>query len=290
MLSARRRRARRRPSAGAAGAGSRGCARAGSRSSRCWSRRALRDEGGEAAPEALRPIASDGHAGTAMAVSPVDRSDVPSGSGSDAWTGSMAAAPGRSSRSANLVGQVAIGLRALRGGRVEVDRQAVARRLGQADAPRDDRVVHAIAEVPSHLVADLGARAACAQSYIVSTAPLISSRGLRWSVTRSDRGEELPQALEREVLALDRDQRRVGRRQGVDREQARARADSRSGCSRSGPEPDPAARTRRRSRCSSGVSSTSAPASAIDDGISVRPSTCVETARSSSWTSSMTAS
>ena len=37
---------------------------------------------------------------------------------------------------------------------------------------------------------------------------------------RSNRGQELAEALQREVLALDRDERRVGRRERVDRQQA----------------------------------------------------------------------
>ena len=80
-----------------------------------------------------------------------------------------------------------------------------------------------------------------------------------------DRGDELGQALQGVVLALDRDQRGIRRGQGVDRQEAeRGRAVDEDVVVVL---PDRVEeRARRRSRCSSGASSTSAPARAMDEG------------------------
>ena len=121
-----------------------------------------------------------------------------------------------------FVGEVAIGLRALRFGPIEGDRQAVAGRLGQADAARDHGLVDRRPRwrrTSAATSADRFVRV----SNIVSRTPLIASSGLRWSRTRLIGGDELAQPLEGVVLALDRDQHRVGRGQGVDGEQAERR-------------------------------------------------------------------
>ena len=76
-----------------------------------------------------------------------------------------------------------------------------------------------IAEVAANLVADLRAEARSRVVHRQHGALDLESR-VEVVGDEADRGQELPEALEREVLALDRDERGVRRRQGVDREQA----------------------------------------------------------------------
>ena len=104
-------------------------------------RRALRDEGGEAATEALRPLRrppitrpSPRRSRVGVDGAVVARVDA---AGPRRPSAVRRAAPSPAD-SAELVGQGPVGLGARRVGRVERDRQAVARRLGEPDAARDD--------------------------------------------------------------------------------------------------------------------------------------------------------
>ena len=108
-------------------------------------------------------------------------------------------------------------------------------------------------------------------SYIVSSTPAMSSDGIERGADAAQRGDEIGEPFEREVLAVERNQHRVGGDERVQREQAerRRRVDedvveaSRSGCE---------ARMRRRcSRLGSDTSSISAPVRLRSAGMSDSP-------------------
>ena len=165
---------------------------------------ALRDQGREAAPEAGRPIGTDRHAALTAAVG---RRLV------------SASRPRRPSRGAQLVGEPLVGRRADRVGAVERDRQAVAGRLGQADAPRDDRLEDPIAEMPSDLGRDVGGQVRPAIEHGQDDA-LEGERRIEVVADEVDRAEQLGQPFECVVLALERHEDRVRGRQCIDGEQS----------------------------------------------------------------------
>ena len=124
--------------------------------------------------------------------------------------------------SAELVRQLLVGLGALRIGPVEGDRQAVARCLRQPDAAGDDRLEHGVVEVMLHLGRDLARQVRPGVEHREQHARDLEL-GMEMVADQVHRREELRQALERVVLALDRDEDRVRGRQRVDREQAERR-------------------------------------------------------------------
>ena len=95
------------------------------------------------------------------------------------------------------------------------DGEAMARRLGQPDAPRDDRFVDGVAQVPPRLGGDVGGQV---RSGVVHRQHDAIEREVRVQVITDeiDGGKQLGQALECVVLTLERDQDRVGGGQGVD--------------------------------------------------------------------------
>ena len=100
-----------------------------------------------------------------------------------------------------------------RGRGVAVDRQAVARRLGQTDAARDDRRVHEPAEVAARLGVDLGGQVGPAVGHGQDDAVDGEAR-IEVVTDEIDGGEQLGESLECVVLALERDEDRCRRRSG----------------------------------------------------------------------------
>ncbi len=115
-----------------------------------------------------------------------------------------------------------VGLRALGVRPVEGDRQAVARRLREADAARDDRAEHGVAEVAADLVRDLGGEVGAGVEHREHDA---RDREVRVEVVADevDGGDQLRQALQRVVLALDGDQHGVRAGERVDGQEAQRR-------------------------------------------------------------------
>ena len=115
----------------------------------------------------------------------------------------------------HLVGEGAVGPRAGGPGVVLGDRDPVARRLGDADAARDHRLEDAAGQC-SRSSRSTSWESRVRSSCMVITTPAISSDGLSSRWTSFSGVEELDQALERQVLGLDRDDHLVGGDQGVD--------------------------------------------------------------------------
>ena len=136
----------------------------------------------------------------------------------------LAAARGRSRRRAPELRRRAPRRRRARASRgVERDRQAVARRLGQPDAARDDRLEDASPEMPARPRRRRRRTGSSGRRTWSARRRRSSSRGFRWSRTRLMRGDQLGQSLQRVVLALDRDEHGVGGGQRVDGQQPERR-------------------------------------------------------------------
>ena len=118
-----------------------------------------------------------------------------------------------------LAGQRHIGFRARAAMVVDQGRQAVARRLREADVARDHRVEHHLAEAGADVVGDLGGEV---------VAPVVHGErdaedrelGIEAGADPLDRLEQLAEPFQREEFGLQRHQDRIGGDQGVDREQA----------------------------------------------------------------------
>ena len=98
----------------------------------------------------------------------------------------------------------------------------MARRLGEPDAPRDDRVEDEVAEVPAHLRRDVGGEPRAAVDHRQEHAGDRQAR-VQPRPDELDRVEQLGEPLERVVLALHRDEDAVGGRERVDRQRAERR-------------------------------------------------------------------
>ena len=122
----------------------------------------------------------------------------------------------------HLAGERHVVARAARDGVVQQDGLAEAGRLGDAHVARDHGVEHAVAEVAPHLGGDLLGEP---QPAVVHGEQHALDLQVRVEVLPHDldRVEQLPQAFEREVLGLDRDQHGVRRRERVERQEAQAR-------------------------------------------------------------------
>ena len=193
--------------------------------------------------------------------------------------------PGPLVAGADLVGEIAVRLGAARARGEQVDRQAVA---GASDRRTARGMIVSYTRSPR-----------CRRT----SSPTSELRRVRGVVHRqhraldlesrvevvgdeADRGQQLTEALEREVLALDRDERRVGRRQRVDRQQPeRGRAIDQDVVELAGAwdrrGPRGAARAaraasarprRRRGRSTTGSASGRRPASSIGELVELRPS------------------
>ena len=123
---------------------------------------------------------------------------------------------------AELVGERPIREGARRRRSVDVDRLAVARRFGQANAARDHRREDVVPEMRPHLGGNLGGQV---RSTVEHRQDRPVDREVRVQVVadKTDRRQELGQALQRVVLALDRDKGPVGGCQGIDGEQPEGR-------------------------------------------------------------------
>ena len=106
---------------------------------------------------------------------------------------------------------------------VEDHRHAVARRFAEAHVARDDGVEDLLLEELAHVARHLLARGSCARRTSSAATPSMSSAGLSAARTRLQRGDEIREALEREVLAVQRNEHRVGGDERVEREQAERR-------------------------------------------------------------------
>ena len=153
----------------------------------------LWDERREPAPERRRPRRPGAHADSADRVAD--------------------AAP------VELGGQGAVGGRAttLRG--VLGDGPAVAGRLGKTDAPGDDRLVDGVGEVATHLGRHLRGEVRPRVEHREDDS-VDGQRRVQVIADEVDGRDELAEALERVVLALERHEHRVRRRQRIHREQA----------------------------------------------------------------------
>src|SRR5215212_46391 len=91
----------------------------------------------------------------------------------------------------------------------------MARRLGQSDAARDDSVKHSAAEITAHLTDHVRRerRPGVVHGQNHARQPEFRIEVVAYEV---DCREQLAQALERVVLALDRDQYGIGRGEGID--------------------------------------------------------------------------
>ena len=176
------------------------------------------DERGEAAPEgAGRSPGPGGHA--------LHRRHARRGSAAERCEHELSAGLERRHplvASAELRREVAIRLRALRLRPVQRDRQAVTGRLRQADAARDDGLVDHRSEMSADLRRDFGRQVRPGVEHREQDS---LDREVRVQVVPNqvDRGGELAEALEGVVLALDRDQHRVGGGEGVDGQEAERR-------------------------------------------------------------------
>ena len=149
-------------------------------------------------------------------------------------------------------GECGVGLGAARVGSVERDRQAVAGRLGEPDAARDDGVVDGTPEVPADLVGDFRRELRSGVVHRQHDAVDLET-GIQVSRTRFTVADQLGEPFEGVVLALDRDQHRVRGGQRVDGQQPERRRpvdedrSRRSRRPRRAPSPggDPAVRVRR---------------------------------------------
>ena len=93
---------------------------------------------------------------------------------------------------------------------VDQRRQAVARRFGQADVARDHRFEHQLAEARAHVVGDLVGQAVAAVEHRQHDAD-DAEIGIEALLDLLDRLQQLAKPFEREELALQRHQQRVGR-------------------------------------------------------------------------------
>ena len=178
--------------------------------------RAARDERGETAAECRRPLAGPGrHSSTAGIAGDVDRD-----SGEYEFAGRRGRRPPFAAQ--EFVREVAIRLGALRFGSVQGDRQAVAGGLGQAHAARDDGLVDRRAEVAADFRGDFRRQVRPSVEHREEDS-LDRELGVQVIPNEIDGGGELAEPLEGVVLALDRDQHRVGCGERVDREQAERR-------------------------------------------------------------------
>ena len=105
---------------------------------------------------------------------------------------------------------------------VENHRHAVARRFAEAHVARDDGVEHLLLEELAHVARDL----------LPQVRPLVVHRQqhaldvegrVEHGAHAPERADEIGEALEREVLAVQRNQHRVGGDERVEREQAERR-------------------------------------------------------------------
>ena len=95
----------------------------------------------------------------------------------------------------------------------------MARRFSEPDVSRNDRLVNLIAKHVADLVDDLS-REVCSLVVHRHQQPFDFEIGIQGAPDTIDRVHQISDSLEGQVLALDGDQHRVGRGQGVDREQA----------------------------------------------------------------------
>ena len=100
---------------------------------------------------------------------------------------------------------------------------AEARRLAEPDVARDHGVEDERREVLAHLALDVLRRACVRASCIVSSIPATVRRGLSSRWISAERVEQAGEALEREVLGLDRHDHAVGGDQRVDGQRAERR-------------------------------------------------------------------
>ncbi len=105
---------------------------------------------------------------------------------------------------------------------VENDRLAVPRRLGEAHIPGDGGLVDLIAEVGPYLVGDLARQI---QAAVVHGQQYTGDLQLfvQMPLDEPDRVEQLAQTLQGVVFALNGDEDGVGRRQGIECQQAQRR-------------------------------------------------------------------
>ena len=199
-------RARRDRSACAADAGSAGSASIAISIVDGLARAALRDERGEPASEALGPLGSDGHDATIAScrssravVGPSIRRA--SQLGRERGVGhARRSSPGSSARSAG------------RGSAPRTAGRCAGSPCRRRDRPRCRRTSAATS-------ADRFVR----PSYIVRTTPLMDELGVEVIANEIERGEQLGQSFQGVVLALQRDEHRIGGGQGVDGQQSERR-------------------------------------------------------------------
>ena len=156
---------------------------------------------------------------------------------------------------------------------------AVARRLGDPNRARDRGRQHLVAEVLANLVRDSGGKPGAPVEHGQDDRSQLQV-GIQVLADLVERAQQLAQALERVVLALDRDQHLAACRQRVDRQQPERRravdedvvvAPIRRRPRRRGR--SSSALRRRVSRATSDTSSISAPARSMVAGTTIRPST-----------------
>src|SRR5581483_11027070 len=124
----------------------------------------------------------------------------------------------------HLAGQTEISDGPARFAIVKIDRQAVARRFGEADVARDDGAQQLVAEMLDELRRDVVAEIVANVVHRAQQAFDFEVR-IEARTHRLDRVEQARKTFEREIFALDRDQHAVCRRQRVDgQEMQRGRA------------------------------------------------------------------
>ena len=129
---------------------------------------------------------------------------------------------GRRWPGSDLRRQLAIGLRSPGARVVDRDRLPEPRRLGQADGPGDDHVIHEVAEEPLDLFDDLARQLGpwIEHGHDDPRQPQVRIDVL---LDQAHVPQELPQPLERVVLALDRNDELLRGGERVDRQQAERR-------------------------------------------------------------------
>jgi hypothetical protein len=122
----------------------------------------------------------------------------------------------------HFAGEALVGQRAARFGIVEVDRLAMARRLGQAHVARDDRAQHLVAEMLGELQRNFVAEVVARVVHGAHEA-FDFERGIEAHAHGLDRVEQVGQAFESEVFALHGNEHAVRGGERVNGEQAERR-------------------------------------------------------------------
>ena len=173
----------------------------------------LRDQRGEAASEALRPVLADGH-DTTIGFGCVDVADRPGPRRGAVDRSAATVAAGAADRARNSSASRRYASAPGESGRYRAIGWPWLGRLGEADAARDDRLEDRGPEVPSDLRGDIGGQVRAAVVHGQQHAPELESR-VQVIANEIERGEQLGQSFQRVVLTLERDQHGVGGGQGV---------------------------------------------------------------------------